>query len=95
MVSFYSNRKSVKFKVKCAILEKSKTDSIDMNYLAMLSKNALIENELNKKNTNKNIVLPQQMLDIHPNHTVTKVILRRAHNKTFPYSKSRLSFKVC
>lgn len=33
------------------------------------------------------------MLGMHPNHTITKVILRGAHNKTLPHSYSRLSFK--
>lgn len=51
MIHFYPVRKSIKFKVKCTILEKSKTDSIDTNYLSMLSKNA----QLNKKNPTKQI----------------------------------------
>lgn len=51
-----------------------------MNYLAALSENA----QTNRKNTDKSITLPYQMLNVYPNHTVTKVILRWAQNKTPP-----------
>ena len=39
---------------------------------------------MNRKNTDKRNALPYQMLNMYPNHTVTKVFLRWAYNKTPP-----------
>lgn len=80
LISSYFVRKSIKFKIKWPNLEKRKTDNINMNYLAALSENA----QMKRKNTDKSIALPYQISNVYPNHTVTKVMLRWAQNKTPP-----------